>query len=155
MRKVILIIIIKVRKKKKKKRRRKRMERTWQNFNTKRVFENTHKWTGTSFSLSLSRYFFDLGASMHQKTLFFFFQKSSYKTPWRDSLKQTLISSLLKVTAQHAIEEEEKEHVLSLVLLKSYRSSYYLIFLKRRVYLQLPLLLLLLLIHTLQIFKLV
>jgi len=38
---VILIIIIKVRKKKKK-RRRKRMERTWQNFNTKRAKTKPH-----------------------------------------------------------------------------------------------------------------
>ena len=45
---MILIIIIKVRKKKKKRRRRKRMERTWQNFNTKEgenlmmIFESPH-----------------------------------------------------------------------------------------------------------------
>ena len=72
---------------------------------------------------------------MHQKTLFFFFKKA-VKKHLEETLsnKLSLISSLLKVTAQHAIEKEEKEHVLSLVLLKSYRSSYYLIFLKRSLF---------------------
>ena len=127
---MILIIIIKVRKKKKKKRRRKKDGTHVAKFQHKEgenlmmIFESPHKSEPEQAFPSLSLdIFLILELPCIKKRSSFFSKKQLQNTLKRLSQTNSLISSLLKVTAQHAIEKEEKEHVLSLVLLKSYRSS--------------------------------
>ena len=86
------------------------------------IFESPHKSEPEQASLSLD-IFLILELPCIKKRSSFFSKKQLQNTLKRLSQTNSLISSLLKVTAQHAIEKEEKEHVLSLVLLKSYRSS--------------------------------
>jgi hypothetical protein len=98
------------------------------------IFESPHKNEPEQAFPSLSLDIFLILELPSKKRSSFFSKKQLQNTLKRLSQTLSLISSLLKVTAQHAIEKEEKEHVLSLVLLKSYRSSYYLIFLKRSLF---------------------
>jgi len=88
------------------------------------IFESPHKSEPEQAFPSLSLdIFLILELPCIKKRSSFFSKKQLQNTLKRLSQTNSLISSLLKVTAQHAIEKEEKEHVLSLVLLKSYRSS--------------------------------
>ena len=100
------------------------------------IFESPHTSEPEQAFPSLSLDIFLILELPSKKRSSFFSKKQLQNTLKRLSQTLSLISSLLKVTAQHAIEkEEEKEHVLSLVLLKSYRSSpCYLIFLKRSLF---------------------